>query len=300
MAEDRKQTESPPLAYSLRLFFERPLGLRWVPDNHLAVVYRMEMYHGLRGPGFFRINPFKETVKYEVNLNPDFISTEIASLQTQDAVQLGLRIALAYEFDPRPLPRDKALVFVKWPRRIHRAIVIHSATTALQGILPKFRADRVCRGQVFEEIRQQLLDDLTERLKSLGLGPILAMVLEVIVPPALQNTFTAVANRAAYTHDLSQYTPYELSEVRRRELYEVIRALPGGIRYLSVPGSEIAPSSWQVSKPPTQQIIPGQATPLLPNEPDVDIGQAPQRPGKSPRSHLWPPAADDLDEEEDD
>ena len=300
MADDRKQNVSPPLAYSLRLFFERPLGLRWVPDNHLAVVYRMESYHGLRGPGFFRINPFIETVKEQVSLNPDFISTHIESLQTKDAMQLGLRIALAYTFDPRPLPRKKALVFVKWPRRIHRAIVIDSATTALQAIVPKFRADRICRGQVFEEIRQELIDGLTERLKSLGLEPILAMVLEVIVPPALQDTFTAVANRAAYTYDLSQYTPFELSEVRRRELYEVFRSLPGGIRYLSVPGAETAQASWQVSKSPTPKIVSGQATELPPVEQDIKTEQTPPRPGKSPKSHLWPPAADDLDEEEDD
>lgn len=300
MAGDRKQNVSPPLAYSLRLFFERPLGLRWVPDNHLAVVYRMEMYHGLRGPGFFRINPFTETVRREVSLNPDYISTEISSIQTQDAVQLGLRIALAYVFDPRPLPRKEALVFVEWPKGIHRAIMTDNAITALQAILPKYRADQVCRGQVFEEIRQQLLDELTERLKSLGLEPIRAMVLEVIVPPALQDTFTSVANRAAYAYDLSQYTPFELSEVRRRELYEVIRALPGGIRYLSVRGSEVAPPSWQVSKPSTQQIIPGQATPLLPNEAGADVDQTPQPSGKSPKSHLWPPASEDLDDEDDD
>ena len=99
---------------------------------------------------------------------------------------------------------------------------------------------------------------------------------------------------------LTQYTPFELSEVRRRELYEVFHSLPGGIRYLSVPGSEVAPPSWQVSKPSTQQIIPGQATPLLPNEAGVDIDQTPEPSGKSPKSHLWPPASEDLDDEDDD
>ena len=62
MPEDRGRKVRPPLGYRLYRFFGRPFGLNWVPDNHLGVVYRMELYNGLRGPGFFRINPFMEYV----------------------------------------------------------------------------------------------------------------------------------------------------------------------------------------------------------------------------------------------
>jgi hypothetical protein len=41
----------------------RPDGLRWVGDNELAVVHQMEQYHSVRGPGFFWINPFTQTVR---------------------------------------------------------------------------------------------------------------------------------------------------------------------------------------------------------------------------------------------
>ena len=290
MAKGRDRKVRPPLAYRLGLFFGGLFGLRWVPDNHLGVVYRMEMYYDLRGPGFFWINPFTQSVKQEVNLGPDFIKTHIPSLQTQDAVQLGLRLALAYAFDPRLLPREKALVFVKWSKEIHRSIVTDNAITALQNIMPQYKADEVCRGKVFEKIRENLVDQLTERLRSLALEPMFAMVLEVTVPPPLQNTFTAVANRAAYTHDLSRYELFELNEVRRRELYEVLSTLPGGIRYLNVTGPDVTPQSWQVSRPASPQIIQGQATELPPTPP-------PQRP--KPKSHLWTPTAEEMDDEDD-
>jgi hypothetical protein len=278
--EDRKIV--PPLAYRLGLFFGRPFGLRWVPDNHLGAVYRMEMYHSLRGPGFFRINPLMETVKHVVSLNPDFISTRVSSLQTKDALQLGLRVALAYVFDPRSLPREKALVYVKWPKHIHRAIVTDNTISVLQTIMPQHNAEQVCRGQLFETIAQNLMAELTSRLRPLAMQPILTLVLEVMVPPSLQETFTAVANRAAYTHDLSQYQPFELDQVQRRELNEVLRELPGGIRYLNVSGAEVTPPSRRAGETQPRQIVQGQATVLPPPESDTRPDS-----GISPKSHLW-------------
>jgi hypothetical protein len=289
MKKDKDRKVGPPPAYRLRLFFGRPAGLRWVPDNHLGVVYRMEMYQGLRGPGFFRINPFTESVKRQVNLNPDFITTPIPSLNTRDAVQLGLQVALAYVFDPRTLPPDKAMIYVKWPRHILRAIVTNFTIGALLSITPKYYAEQICRGELFETIEQSLMDELTNRLRPLAIRPTFDTVLEVIVPPPLQDTFTAVANRTAYTHDLSLFEPFELSEVERRELNEVLKELPGGIRYLNVMAGDVGSSQWQDSRRFSQQTIRGTSRPL-PNQMDIDDDDLTQSPVTSTRSHLPPPA----------
>jgi hypothetical protein len=297
--KERDRNVRPPLAYRLRLFFGRPSGLRWVPDNHLGVVYRMEMYHSLRGPGFFRINPFTESVKQEVSLNPDFIATHVANLNTRDAVQLGLRVALAFVFDPRPLPREKALVFVKWPPHILRAIVTDFANSALLNILPKYYAEEICRGELFETIQQRLEASLKTSLEPLAIRPTFVMVLEVTVPPPLQDAFTAVANRTAYTHDLSLFEPYELNEVRRRELNEVLRELPGGIRYLNVSAAEFGSSSWQDDARAFQQTLRGTSRPLPPPSPEPRIDDGTDT---GMRSYLPPPptpASTDLDTDDD-
>jgi hypothetical protein len=289
MNRGKEQQVAPPLAYQLRLLFGRPFGLRWVPDNHLGVVYRMEMYHGLRGPGFFRIDPWQDTVKDVVSLNPDFIETRVENLNTRDAVQLGLRVALAYVFDPRYLPREKALVFIKWPSSILRAIVSDFANSALLNIVPKYHAEQICRGELFETIQDSLEKELKVSLDPLAIRPTFAMVLEAIVPPALQDTFTAVANRAAYTHDLSLYESFELDEIKRRELNSVLRDLPGGIRYLNVSAPE-EDSQWQDGRRTSEQTLRGTARHLPSQSPDIDIEDDLLKDvGTSPRSHLSPP-----------
>ncbi|GAB4537820.1 MAG: hypothetical protein Kow0063_25090 [Anaerolineae bacterium] len=261
MPRDNDREVRPPLAYRLGLFFGRPLGWRWVPDNHLGAVYRMERYRGLRGPGFFRINPFTESVKLTVSLNPDFISTNISSLNTRDAVQLGLEVALAYVFDPRNLPHESAQIFVAWPRNILRDIVADFARSTLLSIVANYYAEHICRGELFQTIEESLKTELTKRLQPLAIRPTFAMVLKVIPPSALQETFTAVANRAAYTHDLSTYEEHELSEVRRRELYTMLSELPGGIRYLNITSGDthIPP---QGDRRPRPRTIRGTSRPI--------------------------------------
>ena len=123
-------------------------------------------------------------------------------------------------------------------------------------------------------------------LEPLAMRPAFVMVLKVTPPLALQETFTAVANRAAYTHDLSLYQEFELNEVRRRELYAVLSELPGGIRYLNVTGPDVSPSTLKSGRLPGPPTIRGEATPLSRLSPDVDDeGEAPQRPGIR---HQWP------------
>jgi hypothetical protein len=288
MQGDDDRQVAPPLAYRLCRFLGRPFGLRWVPDNHLGAVYRMEMYHSLRGPGFFWINPLTQTVKGSVSIQSDFISTPFPSLQTKDGLQLGLRVALAYVFDPRPLPREKAVGFVQLDKVILRAIVSDSATSALQSIMRNYYAEQVCRGEIFETIGQSLMTELTKLVSPLAITPTFAMVLEVMVPSALQETFTAVANRAAYTHDLSQYQDFELNEVRRRELNAVLSKIPGGVRYLNVSTADASSPSWRAGETPPRQVLRGTSRPLPSPPPGPDTDDEPaQRSGISRKSHIW-------------
>jgi hypothetical protein len=261
MKQDDDRMARPPLAYRWLLSLGRPFGWRWVPDNHLGAVYHMERYRDLRGPGFFRINPLTESVKVVVSLNPDFISANIPSLNTHDGVQLGLQVALAYEFDPRKLPAAKAQIFVKWPPHILRAIATDSATRTLLSIVARHTAQQICRGEVFDAIDRAITAELAQRLEPLAIKPVLAMVLRVITPPTLQETFTDAVNRDVYTEQLWRFEEYELNEVRRREMNAVLSEIPGGIRYLNLPGGEVNPPAGQAGSLPRPKTIRGTSTP---------------------------------------
>lgn len=288
--KDNNRDVAPPLAYRLVRFFGYPFGLRWVPDNHLGVIFRMEMYHKLKGPGFFWITPLVESVKRRIRISPDFLSTPIRGLHTRDGVDLGLKVALAYAFDPRPLSRADAVVLTALPSSELRAIVTDSATWTLLNIMPQYYAEQICRGAAFETIRQRLISQLNELLRPLGMRPAFVMILEVIVPESLQDTFTAVVNRAAYTHDLSLYHPFELSEVRRRELYEVLTKIPGGIRYLDLAGADLGVPSWQTAMPAPQETLLRAARSVISPSPEPSVDDtSPKLSGVSAPNQLPPP-----------
>lgn len=284
MPDDLTPNPHQDLSFFYRLFLGlvRPLGLRWVGDNELGVVYRKGLYHDLRGPGSFWINPFIDVMKEVTSVKPDFVSTTIPNIQTSDALQLGFGVALSYTFDPRRVPHDKAAIFVEWPQQIRRLVVTDFATRALQAIIPRFTAEQVCRGEFFDEIEARLKAELNKRLQPLALSPQLTLVREVLVPPPLQDTFTRVVRRAVYTHDLGRYEPFEISQAERQELFDVLRDLSGGIRYVDLS----AAGSSDYDEPPRRRVIEGSGTPAsdtpphLGDRPDEDESSR-QRPRRS-------------------
>ncbi|MFQ5610636.1 MAG: SPFH domain-containing protein [Anaerolineae bacterium] len=272
-----------PLLQRLLLGLGRPLGLRWVGDYQLGVVYKMGRYHDLRGPGFFWINPLTDTMKTEVSFKPDFISTPYDNLRTRDALQLGLRLALAYAFDPRLVSPEQAAIFVTWPRQIRRLIVTDQARSALQAIVSQFYAEEICRGEAFEPIGEKVKAQLVGRLQTLAMKPVFVIALEVMVPQALQHTFDAVVKRAVYAQDLSVYERFELDQVQRQELYETLRELPGGVRYLNLAPKAADLPGDVAGGPSPGRLVEGTARSRLDSPPAPDDEPPPKDPPRRSR-----------------
>lgn len=286
MPDDLTPNPHQDLSFFYRLFLGlvRPLGLRWVGDNELGVVYRKGLYHDLRGPGSFWINPFIDVMKEVTSVKPDFVSATIPNVQTRDALQLGFGVALSYVFDPRDVSSEQAAIFVEWPQQIRRLVVTEFATRGLQSIIPKYTAEQVCRGELFDEIEEKLKAELNKRLPPLALTPKLTLVREVIVPPPLQDTFNRVVRRAVYTQDLGRYEPFEISQAERQELFDVLRDLSGGIRYVDLSSA----GSSEYDEPPRRRVIEGSGSPASDTPPRLGDRQdedesSRQRP---PRSRL--------------
>ena len=217
-----KQDIQPPPAYRLMLAVGQPLGLRWVGDYQLAVVYKMEQYHDVRGPGFFWINRWTQTMRSVISLAPDMIKITLAKARTRDGVPMDVAMALAYTFDPRDAPKDKAALFVNWSLDVRRGIVTNNAQRAIQFIMPEFYAEQVCRGEVMDALEEKFSDKLTTRLQPLALKPMLTMVQEVIVPPDLQSRLETIVGRGVDARDLSGYEPFELTQARISQMLDVL------------------------------------------------------------------------------
>lgn len=240
----------PPFAYRLVRALLSPFGLRWVGDHQRAVIFRMERYQGVKGPGFFWICPFIKSVYSIISVAPDFTPIQVSSIQTKDALQLGLSLALAYAFDPSLVPAEKAALYIKWPREVRRAVATDNAQRALQAVVPEFFAEQICRGEVFPLLEQKFLSILTDRLQSLALKPVFAMVLEVKVPAMLQHRFEDVVQRSVNIEDFNQYAPHEFTQALQLEMIEALKHMGVGKQFISLPeGKEgkSLPAAGQVS-----------------------------------------------------
>lgn len=252
---NRPDIKAPPF-YSLALTLGRPFGVRWVGDYELAVIYQLERYHEVKGPGFFVINPLTQRVHSVISISPDFITTPMSSIQTKDALQLDFSVALAYSFAPQSVPKERAAMVVKWSRDIRRAIVTDNAQRAFQAVVPKFYAEQICRGEVFKPLEEEFLSILTTRLEALALKPVLGMVREVKVPAVLQSRFEAVVQRRVDVDDLRDartYEPYVLTQHMRTAALEAMQGMMGGKMRVDVAGltDEVLPSRGEgQSRPP--------------------------------------------------
>ena len=276
----------PPIVYRLLRTVGRPFGLRWVGDNQVAAVYRLQLYNCIKGPGFFWINPFTQSVRYVIDTAPDFVALVAPGIQTKDRLQLDLTMALAYSFDPALMPPERAAVFVTWKQDTHRAIIRDSARRALQGVVPSFDADEICQGGVFGQIEQRLMEDLIRRLRPLALKPQICFVLHVGVPPKLRDRFEAVVQRRINIEDLGQYASYELIQALRIEAIEGLKSMGGGRQYINLPDltSMVTPSQHEGQSSPRRiappAIILDQDT-VLPEPPPPDADESPKRQPKS-------------------
>jgi hypothetical protein len=288
----RPDTEAP-FFYRILVGLGRPLGLRWVGDNEVAVVYHLERYHSIQGPGFFWINPLTQTMRARIRVAPDFVPVPAADIHTRDALQLGLTVVLAYRLDPALLPdrkeagaaptpdeKQKAALYLSWSRETHRAIVIDNTQRALQAVVPAYYAEEICRGEVFEPMERQLLKILAERLRPLALSPLFCMTLRVEVPVKLQDRFEAVVQRRVNIDDIGRYLPYELNQALRTEALEALRDMSGGRQYINLPDfTSVVTPSQDASQAARRQIVRPDAGPRVETAPE-------EPPTKRPKSRL--------------
>ena len=214
---------SPPPFFRFLEWLGRPFGYYYIPENHARLIRRMEQYHHVhRGPGFRRINRLMETLGPLVRTGFQAFSHQFDNLPTQDGLQIGLRFAINYTFDPEKTKLTTAAKFANMPRDVFCEIIANRMRRALLSILATYSAEEVSRGQVFDNIEKQLLDNANQLLTFLGITISSALALQVIPPEKLKARFEGVAQRRI---NIEATRDYQSSEVNRALAAELIEGI---------------------------------------------------------------------------
>lgn len=214
---------SPPPLFRLLEWLGKPFGYYYIPENHARLIRRMEQYHHVhRGPGFRRINTLMETLGPLVKTGVEAFSHQFDNLPTRDGLQLGLRFAINYTFDPEKTKLTTAAKFANMPREVFCEIIANRMRRALLSILAACSAEEVCRGQVFDNIERQLLENANQLLAFLGITISSALALQVIPPEKLRARFEGVAQRRI---SIEATRDYQSSDVNRALAAELIEGI---------------------------------------------------------------------------
>lgn len=229
------QSHSAPPLFRLLLWVGGPFGWYYIPESHVRLIKRMEQYQRLeRGPGFRRYNTFTETLgpQFKIGLEP--FAYEFDKLPASDGLQLGLKFALNYEFFPERVGKLTTVAKLGvLTKEVFCEIVSNRVRRALLNIVPAYTADTICRGQEFDNIERQLVENSNKLLQPLGITLSGPLVLGVVPPDTLRARYEGVVQRRLNVESLREY---HSTDVNRALAAEFIEGLAGrsGDQYMDV------------------------------------------------------------------
>ncbi len=256
---------SAPLLFRLALAFGRPFGVYYVPENHFQFVKRMERYHRVEHAGFHHHNRLIESLGPLIKAGPEVFSYTFNGLPAQDGLQVGLRLALLYNFEPEKTKLTTAARLAALPREVFYEIVANRARRALVSIVSAYTAEQVCRGQEFENIEKQVVVDANQRLAPLGISISGPMVLQVMPPDSLRARFEGVAQRRVQVEAMREFHSTEMSRALAAELIEGVSARGSGEQYVNPSASSGQAVSDALN---TYNQPDSNASPTLPADPE--------------------------------
>jgi regulator of protease activity HflC (stomatin/prohibitin superfamily) len=265
-------------------------GLNWIGGSELAFVFKGEKFHKmLEGPGYHFLAPGLQRIAHRVNIGKDYINAELREVNTGDGLSVGIDVLLEYVFDPRTMPGRTELDKFKTSKRVpqqsdRRAVLGLLAQRAMQSIAGRFRAEAICRGQVWDDLEHGFFDALDKRIEPFGmrLERLGCAVQRAFPPEMLKWRFEMAAQRAVNIDNLSDYAPYQITQALRSEAIEALKGMQGSSPYLNL--NDLTGSEQPAEKP--KQIVEGQ--PSRPSDSEPPKEQTTKRDPKQRRSRLDP------------
>jgi hypothetical protein len=212
----------PPLL-RLLLFVGRPMGLTFVPELNVRVVYRMGQYAGVRGPGLVYLNRFTETQGPLVYIGGQLKEYEFDNIIARDVLPVKLSASATIAYDPALSSKELASVLTRIPKEAYLSIAGIYLRWGLLAAANQYTATELTQYPVRAEIETAVAESTNAELAFLGLKLLGKLRLtRVDLPATLAARHETIAQRRANILAGADFHPVEY---RRALVSEVIEHL---------------------------------------------------------------------------
>ncbi|GIK55717.1 MAG: SPFH domain-containing protein [Chloroflexi bacterium] len=147
-------------------------GARFAPDNHVAPVLRMEQYHRLAGPGYFRINPLHETTLPAISLAVRLGEFKFEEVMSRDGIPFSITITVMFNFNPaNAIPAAQPQVVRAAPEMLVSVVRNHTEH-GLRRQVARIDAETLYSGDTLAHVERDLVRLLRTRLAMIGITPL--------------------------------------------------------------------------------------------------------------------------------
>jgi len=221
--------EEPPIAkpplLRLILFFGAPLGIAFVPQHYVQVVYRMGKYAGCRGPGLIYHSRFTESLGPLVYIKSQRHEYVFENIVARDVLPVTLHVATSVAYDPAAAP-ELASSLTHAPRETYVTIAGIYVRWGLLAAANRFNAAELTQVDVRTQIENTVQEQTNQELKFLGLRLSAKLrILSVELPATLTERHETIAQRRANILAGAEFHP---AEYRRALVAEVLEKLSQG------------------------------------------------------------------------
>ncbi len=179
VALDSLPVGSVVIALAILLFLAFRVARQW----QKAVILRLGKYQDLKGPGFFFILPFVDTVPYWIDLRTITTPFNAEETLTKDSVPVDVDAVLFWRVvDPK-----KAAIEVE----NYRHAIAWASQTALRDVIGRTDLAEMLRGR--EKIDKDLCQMIDQRTEAWGIKALSVEIRDVKIPEGLQNAMSMQA-----------------------------------------------------------------------------------------------------------
>ena len=218
---EKFKIEHPPLLRFI-LWIGRPLGIAFVPQNHVQVLYRMGKYAGCVGNGLIYYNRFTESLGPMVDISGQVKEFVLDNVISRDVLPVKMEVSATIIYDPKA-GHEMAAILTRIPRDVYASIAGSYIRWALLATANQYNAEELAQYEVRTQIENAVRERVNEEMKYLGLmiqGKL--RITRVELPSSLTDRHEIIAQRRA---NILAGTEFHPAEYRRALVSEVLEQL---------------------------------------------------------------------------
>lgn len=230
--------------------FGKWFGYRFAPDNHVMPVLRLEQFHRLEGPGYFRINPMSESTLPAVSLGIRRGDFNFAEVRTADNIPYNINVTVLFKFSPAQAIPAAQPQMVRATAEMLTGIVKLRTEHGLRRLVGRFEAEALAQGETMAAIERDLRRHLHANLQIVGLQPLDngVMISETVPPKKFQEAMLAVKQHEATLRALAGNREAQVEQAIRAQFLGGLENYRGQVTLLSSLEGIALPSQAEIAR----------------------------------------------------